>query len=127
MLFVFQADIDAQVNILLGLKKDFKSLTGRDWKPDAAPAATTTPVTTTAPQKATPTMSAVSLVTFFVSAILTGSANSYWAIRTLRYPLLVSVPVFEYVLAPVSGYVFGYRYACRYVSSTGTDIRGGCE
>lgn len=59
---LFKADIDAQVNILLGLKKDFKTLTGRDWKPDAAPAPTSTPAATPAPQKtttpATGTMSA---------------------------------------------------------------------
>ena len=31
--------IQAEVKVLLALKADYKSLTGQDWKPDAAPAA----------------------------------------------------------------------------------------
>ena len=40
-----QADIDAAVKSLLALKAEYKSATGKDWKPgQAAPVTTTTPV-----------------------------------------------------------------------------------
>ena len=43
-MYVLQADIDAAVKALLVLKAEYKSATGKDWKPgQAAPVTTTTP------------------------------------------------------------------------------------
>ena len=45
---MFQASTDAEVKTLLALKKDYKTLTGKDWKPGAAaPAAAAATATAT--------------------------------------------------------------------------------
>ncbi|KAJ8944960.1 hypothetical protein NQ318_013108 [Aromia moschata] len=38
-----KATVDAEVKVLLGLKADYKALTGKDWKPGAVPSAVSTP------------------------------------------------------------------------------------
>ena len=49
----FQAEVDAEVKVLLALKGDYKNQTGQDYKPAAAPAKAKTqaqaPAPTTAP------------------------------------------------------------------------------